>query len=234
MKPSLFDFLRVGALALLTLTTVNATYAQEIESVGDESTFSESAAFDSLMREDSSAQALASLAEPRPLLPARLGPMESLMWSEHGLMRKTFDLPLTPEERQKEMKARRNMLAFHQIGGFATLAALAATVVLGQIAYNGDESMGPVHGAMAMTAVTLYFTTATLAIFTPPPTIRRKEWSTVSTHKLLATIHFSGMLLTPFLGSMVADNRRDLRTIHLVSGYVTTAAFAGAMVAVTF
>jgi hypothetical protein len=160
--------------------------------------------------------------------------MESLMWSEKGLMRRAFDLPLTPEGREKEMKARRNMLAFHQIGGFATMAALAATVALGQLTYNGDESMGPVHGAMAMTAVTLYFTTAALAIFTPPPTIRRGEWSTISTHKLLATIHFSGMVLTPFLGRMVADNRRELRTFHLVSGYVTTATFAGALLVVTF
>ena len=223
MKPNFYGFLFGGILLL-----ASTAQAQTAEPAAGDSSFSDLAAFDSLLMEDTTTVAAA------PLLPARLGPMESVMWSERGLMRKTFDLPLTPEGRQKEMKARRNMLAFHQIGGFATLAALAATVALGQLAYNGDESMGPVHGAMAMTAVTLYFTTATLAIFTPPPSVRRNEWSTVSTHKLLATIHFSGMVLTPFLGRMVADNHRDLRTIHLVSGYVTTAAFAGAMVAVTF
>ena len=214
----------IALLALVSLLGVSV-HAQE------EAAFPETSSFDSLMLEDTTHAAAAAA---MPLLPTPLGPMESVMWSEHGLMRKTFNLPLTAKERDKELKARRNMLALHQIGGFATLAALAATVVLGQLTYNGNESMGPVHGAMAMTAVTMYFTTASLAIFTPPPAIRRGEWSTVSTHKLLATVHFSGMLLTPFLGSMVADNRRDLRTIHLVSGYVTTAAFAGAMIAVTF
>ena len=223
MKPFLCGIL----LVVLTggLATAHAQPAGE-------NPFPEPSAFDSLMLEDTTSQTAAA-AEPRPLLPERLGPMESLMWSEHGLMRRAFNLPLTPEGRQKEFGARRNMLALHQIGGFATLAALAATVTLGQLTYNGNESMGPVHGAMAMTAVTMYFTTASLAIFTPPPSIRRREWSTVSTHKLLATVHFSGMVLTPFLGSMVADNRRDLRTIHLVSGYLTTAAFAGAMLVVT-
>jgi hypothetical protein len=197
------------------------------------------AAFDSLMAsvesaQDTSFEAAVAATEPRPLLPERLGPMESMLWSERGLMRRAFDLPLTPEGRQKELGARRNMLALHQIGGFATLAALAATVTLGQLTYNGNESLGAIHGPMAWTAVTLYFTTASLALFTPPPAVRRGEWSTISTHKLLATIHFSGMVLTPLLGTLVADDRRDLRAFHLASAYVTTAAFAGAMLVVTF
>jgi hypothetical protein len=149
-------------------------------------------------------------------------------------MRRTFDLPLTPEGRHKELETRRNMLALHQIGGFATLAALIATVTLGQLTYNGNESLAGLHAPMAITAVTMYFTTATLAIFTPPPALRRGEWSTVSTHKLLATVHFSGMVLTPLLGRLAANNRRDLRTIHLASAYVTTATFAGALIVVTF
>jgi hypothetical protein len=167
------------------------------------------------------------------LLPNHMGPMESFMWSERGVMRRTFDMPLTREQREKELSARRTMLGLHQIGGFATLAALVATVALGQLTYNGNESMGELHGAMAMTAVTAYFTTATLAIFTPPPAIRRGEWNTVSTHKLLATVHFTGMMLTPVLGKMIADDR-DVRTLHLVSGYTTTATFAAALLVVTF
>jgi len=226
------SFARFGALFCRTLcVAATAAFLVTAQARADEdNTFPTSTAFDTSMTLDTAKPSVAAL----PLLPSRLGPAESVMWSEHGLMRRVFDMPLTPEEREKEFKARRTMLALHQIGGFATLAALAATVVLGQMTYNGNESMGPVHGAVASTAVAMYFTTASLAIFTPPPAIRRGEWSTVSTHKLLATVHFSGMVLTPFLGSMVADNHRDLRTIHLVSGYVTTAAFAGAMVAVTF
>jgi hypothetical protein len=208
-----------------------AVVAPRAQSTQAPDTADASASFESLTTEDTASTAVKTSVS---LLPDRMGPMESLMWSEKGLMRKTFDLPLTPESRAKELKARRNMLAIHQIMGFVTLAALEATVVLGQLTYNGNESLGPIHGAMAWTAVSMYFTTASLAIFTPPPSIRRKEWNSVSTHKLLATVHFSGMVLTPFLGRMVANNDRDLRTVHLVSGYVTTAAFAGAMIAVTF
>jgi hypothetical protein len=210
----------------ILLTLVAAT---SISALAQDEAFPESAAFDSTLAGDTAAHTAAVL----PLLPSRLGPMESVMWSEHGLMRKVFDMPLTTEERAKEFKARRTMLQLHQLGGYATLAALAATVVLGQLTYNGNESMAGVHGAVASTAIAMYFTTAGLALFTPPPAIRRGEWSTVSTHKLLATVHFSGMMLTPILGSMIEGNR-NVRTVHLASGYITTAAFAGAMLAVTF
>jgi hypothetical protein len=231
MSPSLRALLMSG---IFLLTAAASSQAQSPEDAA-----AASRAFDSLMTsleaaEDTSFEAAVAAAEPMPLLPARLGPMESLLWSERGWMRRAFDLPLTPAGREKELGARRNLLALHQIGGFATLVALAATVTLGQLTYNGNESLGPVHGPMAWTAVSLYFSTAALAIFTPPPAIRRGEWSTISTHKLLATIHFSGMALTPFLGRMVANNDRDLRTIHLASAYTTTAAFAGAMLVVMF
>jgi hypothetical protein len=230
--------LRLRGILMSGIFLLTAAVTSQAQSA-DDTASAESRAFDSLMTtleasEDTSFEAAVVAAEPMPLLPARLGPMESLLWSERGWMRRAFDYPLTPEGREKEFGARRNLLALHQIGGFATLAALAATVALGQLTYNGNEGLAGMHAPMAYTAVTLYFTTATLALFTPPPAIRRGEWSTISTHKLLATIHFSGMALTPFLGRMVADNRRDLRTIHLTSAYVTTATFAGAMLVVMF
>ena len=169
-----------------------------------------------------------------PLLPSQMGPMESLMWSEHGAMRKIFDFPLTPEGREKEMRLRRNMLGLHQLGGFATLAAMTATVILGQKVYNGDRDLLQLHSAMAWTTVGMYFTTASLGLFTPPPMIRRGEWSTVSTHKLLAAIHFTGMMVTPYLGSQLAKDNRQMQTVHLASAYTTTAAFAAALLVVTF
>jgi hypothetical protein len=201
-----------------------------------ESAFSDTssfdASFDALIGDSSTTPSATTKDHAYGLLPDRMGPMESVMWSENGLMRKTFDMPLTREQREKELGYRRTMLGLHQIGGFATLAGLVATVVLGQLTYNGHESIGDLHGAMAITTVAAYFTTAGLSIFTPPPAIRRGEWSTVSTHKLLATIHFSGMMLTPLLGSMIED-RRDVRTVHLVSGYVTTTTYAAALLVVT-
>ena len=80
---------------------------------------------------------------------------------------------------------------------------------------------------------------AALGIFTPPPLIRRREWSTVSTHKLLAGIHFTGMILTPLLAVEMGSERkgdlsRTTQAVHLISGYVTTAAFGAAILVVTF
>jgi len=182
--------------------------------------------------------------QPLSLLPDRLGPMEKVMWSPHGVMRSVFDFPLTEDGREKEMKLRRTMLEAHEIAGFATLAAMIATCVVGQIAYNEypnriNPTVGSLKSSLAAATILMYFGTASLSIFTPPPMIRRNEWSTVSTHKLLATIHFTGMLLTPLLADYIGGEHggkisRTGETVHMISGYTTTAAFAAAMLVVTF
>lgn len=181
-----------------------------------------------------------------PLLPEQLGPMESLMWSQHGFMRNHFDFPLTEDGREKEIKLRRTLLTLHEIGGFTTLAAMIATCIVGQMAYNQypnriSPGLGDLKSNLAVATEFLYFGTASLAIFTPPPLVRRKEWSSVSTHKLLATIHFTGMIVTPILASYIGGERRpgstisrSAETLHMISGYTTTAAFATAMLVIVF
>jgi hypothetical protein len=174
-----------------------------------------------------------------PLLPERLGPMEWLLWSERGGMR--LFMPLTAEGREREMKVRRTMLSLHQLGGFATWAAMLGTVIVGQKVYNGKEDLSQIHKALAFTTVGAYFTTASLALFSPPPWIKRKQWSTVSTHRLLAVFHVSGMLAMPVLGTLVRREEpalglthRELRQAHLYTGYTTLAALGAAMLVVTF
>ena len=125
------------------------------------------------------------------------------------------------------------MLNLHQVGGFMTLAAMLATAFAGQMIINGDESYEDIKGPLAYTTVGLYFTTASLALLTPPPVLRRPGFNSIALHKTLAWVHFSGMIITPLLGTMIED-KRSLRKFHQVSGYTTTAAFAGAMIAVTF
>ncbi len=186
----------------------------------------------------------ASASQTLPLLPERLGPMETLLWSEHGFMRNHFDFPLTEEGREREMGIRRTMLTLHETAGFATLAAMIATCVVGQIAYNRyPRNLSPgfenLKSTLGWTTVGMYFGTAALSVFSPPPLIRRKEWTSVSTHKLLATIHFTGIILTPILATQIADQNsrghvsRTAETVHMISGYTTTAAFAAAMLVIT-
>jgi hypothetical protein len=194
-----------------------------------------SAGFDSGASARPGAEALLSDSKVSsdPLLPEILSPGEKWMWGEQGFMRKHGGFPLTEEGREREMELRRTMLTAHQIGGFITLGAMIATAYCGQMIINGNEGYEDAKGVLAWTTVGAYFTTAALSLMSPPPMIRRKEWSTISTHKALAWVHFTGMILTPILGTMVED-AGTVRTIHQVSGYATTAAFAGAMYVVTF
>jgi hypothetical protein len=217
-----------GAAAQATAATPTTATDNASTSTQVEATFPESA-FDSAANASSGTVVRPSNA--LPLLPNRMGPVENILWSQDGLMRKTFNLPLSPEERESELRVRHAMLQAHQVGGFITMAGLLATVTLGQMAYNGHE-VGDIHGAVAVTTVASYFTTAALSIFTPPPAMRRDEWNTVSTHKLLGVVHFSGMMLTPILGGFAEDSR-TMRKAHLASAYTTTAAFAGALLVVT-
>lgn len=172
-----------------------------------------------------------STVQPDPLLPDRLSPGEKMFWGEHGLMRGSY--PLTEEGRERELGLRRTMLTVHQLGGFMTLAAMLATAFAGQMIINGDESYKDYKAPLAYTTVGLYFTTASLALLTPPPVLRRPGFNSIALHKTLAWVHFSGMIITPVLGRMFVGEE-DRRLFHQTTGYVTTAAFASAMISVTF
>lgn len=181
------------------------------------------------------AQAQSQPTTDLPLLPQSLGPMERLLWSENGLMRKAFDFPLTAQGREEEMAMRRNMLTWHQVGGYSTFAGLVATSVIGQMILNAENPSRTLRDAKGMavsTTIALYFTTAALSLFTPPPLIRREGWSTTSTHKLLGAMHFTGMMITPLLAPSIDSPRRQAH-FHQASGYATTVVF-GASLAVMF
>jgi hypothetical protein len=174
------------------------------------------------------------------LLPDRMGPMENLLWGRDGLIRSAASLPLTEENREKEMKWRRTLLTTHQIMGLATLGAMVTTVVYGQRILNENNfNLRGAHSTWAGITIGAYTATALLAFSTPPPMVRRGEWSTVSWHKALAWVHLTGMVLTPIVGSMIQhtgtlQSVHQVELFHQVSGYVTTAAFAGAIMVVTF
>lgn len=166
------------------------------------------------------------------LLPETMGPMERMFWGEQGLMRH-LGMPLDEETREKEVFLRRGMLTAHQVGGFITLAAMTATAVTGQQIINGRDDLGDRKELLVNATLYSYFLTAALALFTPPPMMRRPQWSSISWHKALAAVHFTGMIVTPILGYQLKDDQ-DKQRLHQVSGYLTLAAFTGAMLVVTF
>jgi hypothetical protein len=180
-----------------------------------------------------------SIATPRarPLLPDNMSFMERGLWCDHGLLRSVgIASSLTPDVRKHELSIRRTMLSIHQIGGFVTLGLMGATVYFGQQVLNGHYELLPRHKSFVAATIISYSATAMLAVFSPPPFIRRNEVSTTTIHKTLAWIHFAGMIATPILGRLIAGggdyNRRA--HFHQVAAYITTAALAASMIIITF
>ncbi len=236
--------LRFLFIVLSSLAGISAANGNEIAAAAPAASVA-ATSLDASAYASAADSAAAPAIQSDPLLPDVLSPGERIMWGEHGLMRITGIYPLTEESREKELGLRRTMLTVHQIAGFATLASMIATATYGQLTLNGYTSLGETHKTLANVTIGAYFFTAAMSLLSPPPSIRRKEWNTVSIHKGLAIVHFTGMILTPLLANGVAMNERgsgtstlqidrDKAHIHQISGYITTVAFAGAMVAVTF
>ena len=102
------------------------------------------------------------------LLPKKMLFTQSLLWGQNGLMRKTKYFELSPEERIKEMKIRRQMLVYHQITGIATLTAMLGEGIIGMQLYNGDRKIRDLHEGVAAAVNIGYITTACLSFLSPP------------------------------------------------------------------
>lgn len=65
---------------------------------------------------------------------------------------------------------------------------------------------------------------------------REDEVSTTTIHKVLAWVHFTGMVVTPILGASLHRNfsGEQITRFHQISGYFTVAALATSLVIVTF
>ncbi len=184
------------------------------------------------------------------LLPEHMSIMEQALWGEGGVVRTTGILPLDPSHRKIELSLRRTMLTAHQIGGFATLALMVPTLILGQRNIQNwndanagirplDRQLNRTHHEIAMITFGTYMATGALAILAPPPLVRRDDWSTVTIHKTLAWVHFTGMVATPILAALAAhaptlSEARNLRTAHEIAAYTTAAALAASFLVITF
>lgn len=176
------------------------------------------------------------------LLPDKMSLMEKGLWGEHGILRGIGLAPeLTRESRIQELQLRRTMLSIHQIGGFASLGLMLATCYYGQRIIDGGvegrRNFESTKKALVTATIATYSLTALLSILSPPPLIRRDEFSTTTLHKTLAWFHVAGMIITPILGSLINTHRAfhtDKAHYHQIAGYITTAIFASAMITVTF
>ncbi len=163
------------------------------------------------------------------LLPERMVFTQSLLWGKNGLFRKTGISDLNLENRQKELRIRKNMLNAHQVIGYITLASMVAQGIIGGKLYNGDESLRNTHKTMGNIVNIGYFTGAGLSLFAPPPLINKKVkgFNSIKAHKILATIHFSAMVAT----NHFKDRNKDT---HKAAAYTAFASYATAVLVIKF
>tara|TARA_B100001250_G_scaffold298670_1_gene260227 strand:- start:6 stop:605 length:600 start_codon:yes stop_codon:yes gene_type:complete len=163
------------------------------------------------------------------LLPERMVFTQSIFWGKNGLFRKTGISDLNLENREKELRIRKNMLNAHQVIGYITLASMVAQGIIGGKLYNGDESLRNTHKTMGNIVNIGYFTGAGLSLFAPPPLINKKVkgFNSIKAHKILATIHFSAMVAT----NHFKDRNKDT---HKAAAYTAFASYATAVLVIKF
>ena len=163
------------------------------------------------------------------LLPQKMIFTQSLLWGKNGLFRKTGVSKLSIEQREKELKVRNVMLKSHQILGYLTLGGMVAQGIMGGKLYNGEYELYETHKKLGRWVTASYFTGAGLSLFAPPPLVRNrvKGLNSIKAHKLLAYVHFSGMIATN------AWSKED-RDWHKYAAYTTFVSYATAVLVFKF
>ena len=171
----------------------------------------------------------------------------------------TDDLDLLPPEKapdpaevargkelSRELSTRRSLLQLHQIGGYATVAAVLATVVVGQLNYNDKYGGGgytgryiAVHRWMGYGTATIFTATALLAVFAPSPLPNPARLDSTTVHRVAMAVAAASILAQIVLGPITASkegqiSQRDFARAHQVIGYATLAATATGFVVLAF
>lgn len=187
-----------------------------------------------------SAYAPPALATPDPTdsLPDGMPLNTRLLWGRKGLFRL---LGLAPATRKRELEIRRTMLQWHQRLALVTFAALTTQVILGEVLASNRaryyQDLQPVHRTLGYATFGLYLTTASLSLGAPPARRYTPGFSSIKLHRWLALIHFTGMMLQPWLGRHLrlaptpASYERRLRT-HRWVGRITLGAYTAAFLAI--
>jgi predicted anti-sigma-YlaC factor YlaD len=127
---------------------------------------------------------------------------------------------------------RRKLLLTHQYLGYALLATLTATTILGQLNFddmfygNYTQRYAPWHEGAATASLLMFGLNGLLALAAPTPYAKALRFDTAMAHRILMGAATVGMVVQTILGIVAAgragrlDERDDALT-HLVLGYVT-------------
>ncbi len=171
----------------------------------------------------------------RDSLPEGMTLLARALWGRSGIVR---TLGLAPSSRRAELRLRRTMLGLHQRLALVTLGTFTTQVVLGELMAANParyhESLHPAHRTLGYTTwgrLNERRDNASLSLSAPPARRYSRGASALNIHRALAAVHFTGMMLMPWLGRRLAGagNDYDHRLAqHRWVGRVTYGAYLGA------
>jgi len=150
------------------------------------------------------------------------------------------------EEVQRKLLLRRKMLTAHQVVGFALLAGMTTTVVLGQLNYKDKYGGGgdtgkyiTAHEVSAYATTGIFAAAGLLALLAPSPIDAPPRLSTSTLHKTAMAVATAGMVAEIALGILSAKNegqlsQRNYALAHQINGYVTLGAVATGFTVLVF
>jgi hypothetical protein len=175
------------------------------------------------------------------LLPERMLITQRMLWGQNGLYRKVGIAPktLTAENRERELKVRRNMFRIHQTVGLVTAAGMLAQGIVGSRLYkpgNYTDQLKRTHEGIATGINIGYLTTALMSFTAPPPLVNRKKFDNIKLHKILSYVHLSGMIATNVLSKQIdgSDNPANIKKWHRIAAFTTFGAYTAAIATIKF
>ena len=136
-------------------------------------------------------------------IPNNMPLIKNIFWSDEGLLRR---LDLAPKSRFKELELRRDMLQLHQKTALVNLGLMSYQYYLGHEMDKEYENRSRLHKSLGYASFGLYMTSAGLSVFSPPALKYDKGVSSINIHRFLSVIHFSGMIMQPFLGYQISNS----------------------------
>lgn len=136
-------------------------------------------------------------------IPNNMPLIKNIFWSDEGLLRR---LDLAPKSRFKELELRRDMMQLHQKTALVNLGLMSYQYYLGLEMDKDYENRSRLHKSLGYASFGLYMTSAGLSVFSPPALKYDKGVSSINIHRFLSVIHFSGMIMQPFLGYQISNS----------------------------
>ncbi len=149
----------------------------------------------------------------------------------------------------EQVKIRRRVLVSHQVIGFVTLAAMAATVVLGQVNYvarygsfnNGMDydRYNNAHLGLSIATSGLFTTLGVLGLAAPNPYPKPIKLDAALVHKVTMALATAGMVTQLILGPLTTYysgqlEQRNMALGHVITGYATFGFMTAGVLAYVF